>query len=151
MAIVTVRINGMEYNLKGREDEKYLHHLASYVEDKLQEILQKNTKLSVSAASILTAINLADESFKGKKELGDLLETHEILKKANKSIEDQLEGIKQKHDSAITAKDTELARVVKELDKDNELAKIVETLKKEAILLKSEVEEVVKTINLLKN
>lgn len=94
MATVTVRINGMEYNLKGKEDEAYLQHLASYVEDKLQEILHKNTKLSVSAASVLTAINLADESFKGKRELNELNDTHEILKRANKSVEQELNEIK---------------------------------------------------------
>ena len=67
MATVTVRINGMDYKLKGKEDEAYLKSIAGHVEDKLQEILTKNTKLSVSAASVLTAINLADESFKAKK------------------------------------------------------------------------------------
>lgn len=132
MATVTVRINGMEYNLKGKEDEKYLHHLASYVEDKLQEILQKNTKLSVSAASILTAINLADESFKDKKELTELLETHEILKRANKSVQEELEGIQQKHSIAITTKDAQLTKVMGEIKKGNDAIKALNALKIES-------------------
>ncbi|MGL4761573.1 MAG: cell division protein ZapA [Sarcina sp.] len=151
MAMVTVRINGMEYNLKGKEDEKYLQHLASYVEDKLQEILQKNTKLSVSAASILTAINLADESFKGKKELTNILETHELLKRANKSIQNELEGIKQKHNVVIAAKDNELAKVVEKLNKDNELIKVVGNLKNETNILKSEIEKVVKAKKIIED
>ncbi|MGL5576514.1 MAG: cell division protein ZapA, partial [Sarcina sp.] len=132
MATVTVRINGMEYNLKGKEDEKYLHHLASYVEDKLKEILRKNTKLSVSAASILTAINLADESFKDKKKLTELLETHEILKRANKSVQEELEGIQKKHNIAITTKDTQLAKVMEDVKKGNNAIKALNTFKIES-------------------
>ena len=132
MATVTVRINGMEYNLKGKEDEKYLQHLASSVEDKLQEILRKNTKLSVSAASILTAINLADESFKDKKAFTELLETHEILKRANKSVQEELEEIQKKHNVVITTKDTQLNKALEELKKVRETAKAYNSLKAES-------------------
>lgn len=136
MAKVTVRINGMEYNLKGKEDEAYLQHLASYVEDKLEEILRKNTKLSVSAASVLTAINLADESFKGKRELSELIDTHEILKRANKSIEVELEKVKDENSLKLKNKDVECKKIIQDfklkLEKTQKEKKIVELEVKEA-------------------
>lgn len=95
MATVTVRINGMEYNLKGKEDEAYLKNIADYVEIKLQEILEKNKKLSISAASVLTAINLADEAFKGNKEYNELLSNFENLQIANKSLKEELREVKE--------------------------------------------------------
>ena len=41
MNTVTVKINGMEYNLKGKEDEKYLLEVADYVDGKFKEISSK--------------------------------------------------------------------------------------------------------------
>ncbi|MCS4522060.1 cell division protein ZapA [Clostridium botulinum] len=32
MNIITVKINGVEYNLKGEEQEDYLHKVARYVD-----------------------------------------------------------------------------------------------------------------------
>lgn len=115
MATVTVRINGMDYNLKGKEDEGYLKELASYVEDKLQEILSKNSKLSVSAASILTAINLADEAFKGQSKLNEIQSNYENLKIANRSFKKELEELLQKQDLIIKNKEIEFAGIIKKL------------------------------------
>lgn len=115
MATVTVRINGMDYNLKGKEDEAYLKELASYVEDKLQEILSKNSKLSVSAASILTAINLADEAFKGQSELNEIQGNYENLKIANRSFKKELEELLQKQDLIVKNKEVEFAGAIKNL------------------------------------
>ncbi|MCM0650607.1 cell division protein ZapA [Clostridium swellfunianum] len=64
MNVINVTINGMEYNLKGSESEEYLHKVARHVDKKIQEILKSNPKLSISSASVLTAINAADEMFK---------------------------------------------------------------------------------------
>lgn len=115
MATVTVRINGMDYNLKGKEDETYLKEIASYVEDKLQEILSKNSKLSVSAASILTAINLADEAFKRQSELNEMKGNYENLKIANKSFKKELEESIQKQDSLVKNKEIEFTNAIKKL------------------------------------
>ena len=65
---VHVTINGFEYNLKGKESEEYLKHVASFVEGKVQEIMSKNKSLTMVGAVTLAAVNIADESFKGNRE-----------------------------------------------------------------------------------
>ena len=66
MNIVTIKINGNEYNLKGDEREEYLHMVASYVDKKIKNIMGNNEKLSTSSAAILTALNLGDDMFKSQ-------------------------------------------------------------------------------------
>lgn len=112
MATVTVTINGMEYNLKGKEDEAYLKQLASFVEDKLQEILRKNTKLSVSAASVLTAINLADESFKSKRDLNVYEGENETLRNEMKLMNKEIDTAKAQVIESVKAKEIELNTVI---------------------------------------
>lgn len=149
MATVTVRINGIEYNLKGKEDEAYLQHLAAHVEEKLQEILKKNTKLSVSAASVLTAINLADEAFKSKNNLSELLESHEILKKANKSTEQELKQIKSNIQNNVDKKEIEYKNILQK--KDIECKNILQKKNIECKNIISELEEKMKSIIKEKN
>ncbi|WP_297434977.1 cell division protein ZapA [uncultured Clostridium sp.] len=115
MATVTVRINGMEYNLKGKEDEAYLKQLASYVEEKLQEILNKNNKLSVSAASVLTAINLADDSFKSKKETNNFLDDNETLKAEIKVMNKEIIMSNSNKEKAVKVKEIEMKAVIDNL------------------------------------
>ena len=47
MNTVTVVINGIEYNLRVKEDERYLSEVAAYVDTKIREISGSNKKLSV--------------------------------------------------------------------------------------------------------
>ena len=115
MATVTVRINGMEYNLKGKEDEAYLKQLASYVEEKLQEILNKNNKLSVSAASVLTAINLADDSFKSKKETNNFLDDNETLKAEIKVMNKEIIMSNSNKEKAVKVKEIEMKAIIDNL------------------------------------
>lgn len=72
MNTVTVIINDVEYNLRGKEDEKYLLDVAAYVDTKIKEISGTNKKLSTSSAAVLTAVNIADELFKCDLEIGDI-------------------------------------------------------------------------------
>ncbi len=81
MNIITVKINGVEYNLKGEEQEDYLHKVARYVDKKIDNILDNNPKLSTSSASILTAINAVDEGLKKEEEIENLRLEIDKLKK----------------------------------------------------------------------
>ncbi|MDS1003597.1 cell division protein ZapA [Clostridium sporogenes] len=81
MNIITVKINGVEYNLKGEEQEDYLHKVARYVDKKIDSILDNNPKLSTSSASILTAINAVDEGLKKEEEIEKLRLEIDKLKK----------------------------------------------------------------------
>lgn len=96
MNIVIVRINGVEYNLKGNEKEEYLHKVASYVDKKVKAILSNNTKLSTSSAAILTALNTVDEVFKSREEIERLLEESNLLKEDNKILQKEVEELTDK-------------------------------------------------------
>ena len=88
---VHVTINGFEYNLKGKESEEYLKHVASFVEGKVQEIMSKNKSLTMVGAVTLAAVNIADESFKGNKEYNDILAELEEIERENKKLKEELE------------------------------------------------------------
>ena len=66
---VTVRIAGNEYVICGTESPEYIQKVALFVDRKLQEIMKRNHTLSTSMASVLTAVNIADESLKTSESL----------------------------------------------------------------------------------
>lgn len=90
---VNVRIAGKDYTLVGSEPEEYIQKVALYVDKKLNTIMNQNIKLSTSMASVLTAINIADEYFKAhenmdnlSKELNSLREELQKLRDENTSL-----------------------------------------------------------------
>ncbi|SKA83634.1 cell division protein ZapA [Clostridium sp. USBA 49] len=95
MNVVTVVINGVEYNLRGEENEEYLHKVARYVDKKLKETLEANPKLSLSAASILTALNAADDMYKCDEAYEELQEKVDKLLEKEKSLKEELNSIKK--------------------------------------------------------
>ncbi|HEY8892800.1 MAG TPA: cell division protein ZapA [Clostridium sp.] len=95
MNIVTIKINGVEYNLKGDEREEYLHMVASYVDKKIKNIMGKNERLSTSSAAILTALNLGDDMFKSNSICKELSNKGESLEKHDEELMEQLESLKK--------------------------------------------------------
>lgn len=95
MNIVTVKINGSEYNLKGDEREEYLHKVAGHVDKKIIEILNKNKKLSISDASVLAAINIVDEKFKVDEYCRELQNQVEDVKKSENVFKTQIQDLKK--------------------------------------------------------
>jgi cell division protein ZapA len=87
MNVVSVKINGVVYNLKGEENEEYLQKVAKYADKKIKEITSKNQLLSISSAAVLSAVNIADELFKAMEECSE-------LKKSNRMYENELEELK---------------------------------------------------------
>src|SRR5690348_10737226 len=94
MNIVTVKINCVEYNLKGEEQEEYLHKVAGYVDKKVKNILENNTKLSTSSAAILSAVNIVDDMFKKQREYENFLEKVEQIQRKQKSYEEEVASLK---------------------------------------------------------
>lgn len=95
MNMITVNINGMEYNLRGEENEEYLHKVARQVDKKLKHILNSNSKLNVSSAAMLTALNAVDDMFKCGIAYGELEFKLERLTEANKSQKEEVETLKK--------------------------------------------------------
>lgn len=94
MNVVTVVINGIEYNLKGEEQEEYLHRIASYVDKKVKNVLEINNKLSTSSAAILSAVNVADDMFKIKEQNKKLEKESHEFKKIQDMYEEKVNSLK---------------------------------------------------------
>lgn len=79
MIRVTVNINGMNYNLKGEKDEKYLLGVANFVDTRIKEILSKKASFSTTDASVLAAVNIADELYECDLELDKAIKIKKLL------------------------------------------------------------------------
>lgn len=63
-----IRILGQKYTIRGDASEKEMKELASYVDVKIQEVLDKSPSITPLNAAILAALNIAGEFQKLKKE-----------------------------------------------------------------------------------
>ncbi len=61
---VTLTICGNEYNIFADEDPKYMEDLGERVNDTLTKIVKDNSRLSITQAAILAALDFADEATK---------------------------------------------------------------------------------------
>lgn len=92
---LTVKINGMEYTLKGEEKEEYLLKLASYVDKKLKSIMDINPRLDTTSAAVLTAVNTIDEVFKQRQAYEEIAKEKEEFKKSENIINEELKDLKK--------------------------------------------------------
>jgi cell division protein ZapA len=81
---VKVEIFGESYILKGPESIEYMQMLARYVDEKVRQVAYHNSLLGKEGASLLTALNIADELMKLQKKYDQLVKLKE-LKKENSS------------------------------------------------------------------
>ena len=74
--IVEIEIYGQRYRIrvKGEEDEKYIGHLTSYVDQKMHEVAVKSKSADATKIAVLAALNIADELFLGQKRLDQVNE-----------------------------------------------------------------------------
>ena len=130
MNVITVNINGMEYNLRGEENEEYLHKVARQVDKKLKKILEGNPKLSMSSAAVLTALNAVDEMLKCDFAYEEIAEKADKLLLEQKNLMDEVETLK-KQIKYLEDYNTELQLKLKNMtnedflkEKENELGKL---------------------------
>ncbi|KHD38489.1 hypothetical protein NL50_02990 [Clostridium acetobutylicum] len=127
MNIITITINGMEYNLKGEEKEEYLRTIGNYVDKKIKNILGNNERLSTSDASILTAINVTDDMFKLGSENEKLADSIELMEKKIASFEEVERELKSEIENA-NIRNEELLKKIEEL-KNNDSSDEISVLK----------------------
>ena len=74
--IIDIEIYGQKYRIrvKGDEDEKYIGHLTSYVDQKMHEVAVKSKSADTTKIAVLAALNIADELFLSQKKLDQLNE-----------------------------------------------------------------------------
>jgi cell division protein ZapA (FtsZ GTPase activity inhibitor) len=72
--IIEIEVYGRKYKIrvKGEEDEKYISHLTSYVDQKMQEIAVKSKSTDALKIAVLALLNIADDFFVSQKKLDQL-------------------------------------------------------------------------------
>lgn len=69
---ITVEIYGNQYIIVGAENASHIRHVASMVDEKMQEIHSKNLSLDTKQLAVLTAINAVNDYVKLKERLEQL-------------------------------------------------------------------------------
>ena len=86
--IIEIEIYRQKYRIKvkGEEDEKYISHLTSYVDQKMREVAVKSKSVDSLKIAVLAALNIADEFFLSQKKLDQL---NEVIG----HMENEIEGL----------------------------------------------------------
>ena len=92
---ISVDINGMTYNLKGDKDEKYLFGVANFVDNKIKEIANKKTGLSLLDSTVLAAVNITDELFECGYELENIEKNQKNVSEENSILKSKLDKLKE--------------------------------------------------------
>ena len=90
---MTININGKDIVLNHTESDEYIHRIAKYVNQKIQEASVDGMKLDSSKATVMACINLTDELFKCQKDLEDALRANDELLKAKRDLEIRLQRL----------------------------------------------------------
>lgn len=145
MNIITVKINGMEYNLKGEENDEYLHMVAKFVDKRIRTLMENNSKLGSGDATILAALNMGDELLKNKESYERLSENYTKAANDNKVLTSELEQMRKQIESLENI-NKELKEQVENLSDNQDLR-----LKEEMQKIDSEMEVMTEVSNEIKS
>ena len=69
--VIEIEVFGQTYKIrvKGEEDEKYISHLTSFVDQKMHEIAVKSKSADALKIAVLALLNVADDYFVCQKRL----------------------------------------------------------------------------------
>ena len=104
MAIKTaseVLIGGKVYTLSGYESEEYLQRIASYLNGKLNEYshVEAFRRANVDRQNVLMQINIADDYFKSRKQIGDMEEDMNAKEKELYDLKHELVNAQMKREN----------------------------------------------------
>ena len=90
--IIEIEIYGQKYKIrvKGEEDEKYISHLTSHVDQKMHEVAVKSKSSDLFKIAVLAALNIADEFFLCQKKLDQLNEVIGHMEVEFESLEEHI-------------------------------------------------------------
>ena len=88
--IIEVEVYGQKFKIrvKGEDDEKYISHLTSYLDQKMREVAIKSKSADSAKIAILAAMNIADEYFVCQQKLDQLNEVLGHMETEIESLED---------------------------------------------------------------
>ncbi len=70
--ITSVTICNRTYHVRSGDDPEYVRELARYVDRKIVELSENTPTVDTLKVAILAALNIADDCFQARRELGDL-------------------------------------------------------------------------------
>ena len=71
-----VNIFGREYTIRGAGSPAYIAEIAHYVDLKMRQMTDNATMASTAKVAIFAALNIADELFSKRSQLGELEDSH---------------------------------------------------------------------------
>ena len=86
---VSVKIDGVDYQIAGEKNEAEIVKVAKYIDGELKNISKAAPSLSKTSAAILTSVNIADKLFDREREV-------EVLKKEILELLLLLKNLEQK-------------------------------------------------------
>lgn len=103
--------------------------VAQYIDNKINSLMIKNTKISRPDATILAAINLGDEVFKNKEAFERVNENYKLLSREHKELISETEMMRRDYEaiyeenttlnSALRAASEKLKTATEELESEN--------------------------------
>jgi cell division protein ZapA len=82
-----IAIMGQKFMIKSDSDEDYVHRIAGFVDQKINEVMQSTKSVASLNVAILAAMNIADEYFRSQRN------QEEKFVSAEKKIKDLIELI----------------------------------------------------------
>lgn len=109
---MVVKIQGQEYKLMSEDSKDYMQGLATYVDEKMDELVIHNPKLTTTMVAVLTALNLADDYLKLQKSY----EALELEKKPQTPDETQLLAKIEAFQSELAKRDREYEHMIEKFE-----------------------------------
>src|SRR3712207_6314611 len=88
---VSVKIDGVDYNIAGEKPETEIVKVAKYIDTELKSIFSKAPSLTKINAAILMSVNVADQLFDARSENDQLREKIEKLESSFSNTSDDIE------------------------------------------------------------
>lgn len=121
---VSVKIDGVEYQIMGEKNEAEIVKAGKFIDNELKKISKAAPSLSKINAAILTSVNIADKLFDSNAEIEDL--------------KNRIDEIEVNYSTKSVDIEKEFDSVLAKLE---EAEKKVETLGKKVIVLEHELEQ----------
>ncbi|WBW99412.1 cell division protein ZapA [Oceanirhabdus sp. W0125-5] len=130
MNVVTVTINGIEYNLRGEESDSYILKVADIVNDTIMKIKSKNNMLNATDVIALASIRITDEFLKGIEERDMIQRKAREIYEKNASMSEELKEMRQafkelqEENNTLLEKNEKLSSEQHILDYEKEIASL---------------------------
>ena len=88
---VSVKIDGVVYQITGEKNEAEIVKVAKYIDGELKDINKAAPSLSKTSAAILTSVNIADKLFDRESEIESLKKEIDSLKERDLNKSEEIE------------------------------------------------------------